>query len=95
MNVGEPGESAREVLRFVSPFSELYLLNGRVLRAGGLRLPIENLQGALPDIWKIRLGQGRLEFPSDEESLLHRLGVGAPLASYWGQVRYRYSITPR
>ncbi len=95
LDVGEPGEPAREVLRSVSPFSDLYLLRGKVLRVGGLRRPIEDLESALPDVWKIRLGRGRLEFPRDEESLLNRLGVGPPLAAYWGQLRYRYSISPR
>lgn len=95
MDVGEPGEPAREVLRFVSPFSELYLLNGRVLRAGGLRQSIEDLESKVPGVWKVRLGEGRLEFPRDEESLLQRLGVGRPLAAYWGQLHFRYSITPR
>ena len=44
---------------------------------------------------KIRLGRARLDFPRELESLLHRLGVGPPLAAYWGRVRYRFSLTPR
>lgn len=95
LDVGEPGTPAREVLRFVSPFTDLYLRRGKVLRIGGLRQSIENLESAAPGIWKVRLGEGRLEFPHDEESLLHRLGVGRPLAAYWGRLRFRYSITPR
>jgi len=95
LDVGEPGEEALEVLRFVSPFSELYLWRGQVLRVGGLRASIPDLERAAPGVWKIRLGQGRLEYSHDEESLLQRLGVGRPLAAYWGQLRFRYTITPR
>lgn len=95
LNVGEPGEAAREVLRFASPFSELYLLNGQVVRVGGMRTSIEDLERTLPAIWKVRLGDGRLDYPGDETSLLHRLGVGRPLASYWGQMKFRYAIVPR
>jgi hypothetical protein len=95
LDVGEPGAEARELLGFVSPFSELYLLHGRVLRAGGLRASIPNLESAAPGVWKIRLGTGRIEYPRGEDSLLTRLGVGRPLASYWGRLTYRYSIVPR
>jgi hypothetical protein len=95
LDVAEPGAAAREVLRFVSPFSELYLLNGQVVRVGGLPASIEDLQSRMPQIWSIRLGQGGLEYSRDEESLLQRLGVGRPLAAYWGRLKYRYSIKPR
>lgn len=95
IDVGEPGEAAREVLDFVYPFPEFYLLRGGVVKVGGLRASVVKLEAAAPDIWKVRLGHARLEFPREPESLLHRLGVGRPLAAYWGQLRFRYSITPR
>ena len=95
LDVGEPGAAAREVLRFVSPFSELYLLNGQVVRVGGLPVSIEALESRIPQVWKIRLGQGRLEFAHDDESLLQRLGGGRPLAAYYGRMKFRYSIKPR
>ena len=95
LDVGEPGEAAREVLGFVYPFPDVYLHGRRVTKAGGGRASADKLEAAAPGIWKIRLGQARLEFPREGENLLHRLGVGAPLAAYWGQLRYQYSITPR
>lgn len=95
IDVGEPGDAAREVLRFVAPFPDFYLSKGRVLKVGGLRQPVYELESAAPGVWKVRLGEARLEFPHDPESLLHRLGTGRPLAAYWGQLRYRYSIIPR
>ena len=91
----EPGEAAREILRTVAPYPDYNLLNGRVMTYGGLRQPIYELEAAAPGIWQARLGDGRIEFPREPESLLHRLGVGKPLAAYWAQLRYRYSISPR
>ena len=40
-------------------------------------------------------GRAQLEYARDSESLLHRLGVGAPLAAYWARLRFRYTITPQ
>ena len=95
VEVAEPGEAARELLRVVAPFPDYNLLNGRVMTYGGLRQPVYELEEAAPGIWKVRLGEGRLDYPRESQSLLHRLGVGQPLAAYWAQLRYRYSITPR
>lgn len=95
LDVGEPGPQAREVLRYVSPFSDIYLLRGQPVRVGGSRGSIADLETQAPGVWKIRLGTGTLEVPPDANGLLQRLGVGRPLASYWGQLRYRYSIIPR
>ena len=95
LEIAEPGAAARELLRFVAPFPDYNLLNGRVMTYGGLRQPAYELEEAAPGIWKVRLGEGRLDYPREPQSLLHRLGVGQPLAAYWGQLRYRYSITPR
>jgi Acetoacetate decarboxylase (ADC) len=88
-------QSAREVLRFVSPIPDFYLLYGRVLTVGGLRTSIEDLEATAPAVWKVRLGEARLDYPHDSGSLLHRLGVGPPLAAYWARMRYRFTITPR
>jgi Acetoacetate decarboxylase (ADC) len=95
LDVGELDGAAREALRFATPFPDYYLLSGRVLTVGGLRQPVDEMAKAVPDIWKIRTGQARLEFPHEPQNLLHRLGVGQPLAAYWGQMHYRYTITPR
>ena len=95
VDAGEPGETAREVLRFVHPFPNLTLKDGRIMKFGGLRQPVYELERAAPNVWKVRLGRGRLEFPREPENLPHRLGVGRPLAAYWARLRARYSITPR
>ncbi|HBH02822.1 MAG TPA: hypothetical protein DDZ42_13030 [Candidatus Rokubacteria bacterium] len=90
-----PGEDAREVLRFVSPFPSLTLRAGRVMRFGGDRRPAWELERAAPDVYRVRLGHARLEVSREPDTLLRRLGVGRPLAAYWARVRARYSITPR
>ncbi|HEY2993624.1 MAG TPA: acetoacetate decarboxylase family protein [Methylomirabilota bacterium] len=95
LDVGAADQPAREVLREVAAVPDLMLLRGRPVTLGGGRQPVYELESALPDIWKIRLGQARLDFPREPESLLHRLGVGPALAAYWGRVRYRFSLTPR
>jgi len=95
VDVGEPGAAARDVLRAVAPLAEIYILHGRVVKYPGRRVPAYELEQAAPDIWKVRLGKARLEYPSQSDDLLNRLGVGAPLAAYWGRMRLRYSITPR
>jgi hypothetical protein len=93
VDVAEPGDAARQVLRFVSEFPDFYLLRGRVLKMGGIRPSRAALENAAPGIWTVRLGEAQLEFSHAPESLLHRLGAGQPLAAYWGRMRYRYSIT--
>jgi acetoacetate decarboxylase len=95
LDVGDADQAARDVLREVSAVPDLMLLRGRAITLGGGRQPVYELERAAPGIWKVRLGQARLDFPREPESLLHRLGVGRALAAYWGQVRFRFSLTPR
>jgi hypothetical protein len=95
LDVREPTEAAREVLRFATPFPDFYLLYGRVVRVGGLRAPLEDMARAVPDIWTMQPGEGRLAYAHEPDNLLQRLGGGQPLAAYWARLRYRYSIIPR
>ena len=75
----------------MSPFPDLMLLSGRVLKFGGRPVPIYQNTPA----WKARVGRPKVEFPSDPQNILHRLVVGRSLAGYWGQLRARYTIPPR
>jgi hypothetical protein len=95
VDVGELDDAARDVLRLVAPFPDLMLLRGNVVKLGGRAQPVYELERVAPNVWKVRLGHARLDFPRDPDNVLHRLGVGRPLAAYWGQVRYRYTLTPR
>jgi hypothetical protein len=92
--VEEPGPAAREVLRVTAPFSEIFILNGRVVKYPGRRVPVYELERVAPAIWSVRLGRAQLEVPREPDNLLYRLGVGEPLAAYWGQMRLRYSLVP-
>ena len=76
-------------------FANLTLRQGRVMKFGGLRQPVEDLARAAPGAWAVRLGEARLAYPPERDNLLHRLGVGRPLAGYWSRLRASYSITPR
>lgn len=96
----EPGRTtlraeAREVLGAVSTMPDLTLRDGQVLRFGGRRTPIYDLERLQPSVYAVRTGQARLEFPRAPESLLDRLGVGRPLAAYWLRQRVRFSIQAR
>ncbi len=93
LDVTEPRQGARELLDSVSPLPEFHLLRGRVITLGGLPRSVVELSATAPAIWQVRLGEARLEFA--QQSVLHRLGTGRPLAAYWGRLRYRFSITPR
>ena len=88
VDVGEPGQAARELLRQYGVYPQFGLLKGRVLRFGGSGTSFSEL--AARGDYEIKLGMPRLEFAPD--SLLQRLGVGAPLAAHWSRVRVRYSI---
>jgi Acetoacetate decarboxylase (ADC) len=95
LDVGQLDDPARDVLRFVAPFPDLMLLRGRIVMLGGGRQPVYELEGARPDVWTVRTGRVRLDFPREPASLLQRLGVGEPVAGYWARARLRFSITPR
>lgn len=82
-SASDPGPGARELLEFASQLPDLNLLRDRVVTLGGLPRPV------------VRPGEAWLDFPRDPGSLLYRLGTGRPLASYRGQLRERFSITPR
>jgi len=93
---GTPGLEAHDVLRLVAPMPSFTLHQGRVLRFGAITggRPAYELEGWAPTVYKVWLGQPSLEFPREPDHLLHRLGVGRPLAGYWVRMRWRSSITP-
>jgi hypothetical protein len=88
VEIAEPGAAARELLRQYGVYPQFGLLKGRVLRFGGSGTSFADL--AARGDYQIKLGKARLEFAPD--SLLQRLGIGAPLAAHWLRIRVRYSI---
>lgn len=93
---GAPGAEASDVLRLAAPMPSLTLHQGRVLRFGSITAgrPAYELERTWPTVWKVALGKPSLELPREPDHLLHRLGVGRPLAGYWARWRWRYSLTP-
>jgi Acetoacetate decarboxylase (ADC) len=94
LEIGDPGDAAREVLRAVYGYPNHTLKDGRVMAFGGLSRPVYELERTAPGVWKVALGQARLQLPRESDTLLQRLGVGRPIAAYWARQRLRYSIRP-
>jgi acetoacetate decarboxylase len=89
---GEPGAAARELLRQYGVYPQFGLLKGKVLRFGGSGTSFTEL--AARGDYQIKLGTARLDVSPDPDSLVNRLGVGAPLAAHWSRIRVKYSIKP-
>jgi hypothetical protein len=90
--IGEPGAAARELLRQYGVYPQFGLLKGKVLRFGGSGTSFTEL--ANRGDYQIKLGTARLDVSPDPNSLVNRLGVGAPLVAHWSRIRVKYSIKP-
>jgi acetoacetate decarboxylase len=88
--IGESDRGAPELLRQYGLYPQFGLLQGRVLKFSGSGMSFTEL--ARRGDYQIRLGRARLDFPREQDNLLQRLGVGAPLAAHWSRIRVRYSI---
>jgi Acetoacetate decarboxylase (ADC) len=92
VEIGEPVEGVRELLRQYGVYPQFGLLGGKVLKYGGSGQSYAELMRR--GDYEIRLGRARLDVSPEPENLLRRLGVGAPLAAHWSRIRARYTITP-
>ena len=88
--IGEPDRSAADFLRQYGTYPQFGLLKDRVLRYGGAGTSYAEL--ARRGDYQVRLGRAQLEFAPEPANLLHRLGVGPPIAAHWSRVRARYTI---
>jgi len=79
---------------FISPFPSLTIKAGKVHRFGGSQHPTYNLEKIAPRVWKVKFGEGSIEYRKDPENLLNRLSLGKCITGYWGNLKYRYSIAP-
>jgi hypothetical protein len=84
----------KQFLDFISPIPLLTVKGGKVLRFGGSQQPIYNLEKLAPRVWKIKLGEGSVEYPNDPKNLLNRLTLGRCITGYWGNMKSRYSLAP-
>jgi len=88
------GLEEKQFYDFISPFPSLTIKKERVHKFGGSQTPIYNLEKKAPKVWKIKLGEGLIEYPNDPKNLLNRLNLGRCVTGYWGKLKHRYSIAP-
>lgn len=88
------GLEEKQFYDFISPFPSLTIKNERVYKFGGSQTPIYNLEKTAPKVWKIKLGEGSIEYPNNPKNFLNRLNLGGGITGYWGNLKYRYSIAP-
>jgi hypothetical protein len=79
---------------FISPFPSLTIKKERVYKFGGSQTALYNLEKTAPKVWKIKLGDGSIEYPNNPKNLLNRLNLGRCIAGYWGNMKSKYSIMP-
>ena len=79
---------------FISPFPSLTVKNGRVYKFGGSKYPAYNLQKIAPNVWKIKMGEGSVEYPNDPENLLKRMDLGKCITGFWGNLKSRSMVKP-
>lgn len=84
----------KQFLDFISPIPLLTIKDGKVLRFGGSQNPIYNLEKLAPRVWKIKFGEGSVEYSNNPKNLLSRLTLGRCITGYWGNFKYRYSLAP-
>jgi hypothetical protein len=88
------GPEEKKFYDFISPFPSLTVKNGRVYKFGGSKYPVYNLQKIAPSVWKIKMGEGSLEYPDDPANFLRRMELGKCLTGFWGNLKYRSIVKP-
>jgi hypothetical protein len=88
------GLEEKKFYDFVSPFPSLTIKGDRVYQFGGGQHPVYNLEKVAPRVWKIRFGEGSIEYPNNPKNLLSQIDLGRCMTGYWSNMRYRYSIAP-
>jgi hypothetical protein len=62
---------------------------------GGGKYKIYEFEKFAPQIWKVKFGDGSIEYPKDSRNYLSRMALGKCVAGYWLKQRYKYSLTPK
>jgi len=87
-------QEEKRFLDFVSPIPCLTVKDGKAINrgvVGGGKYRTYDLENVAPGIWNINFGNGTIEYPSDSNNYLFRLGIGNFITGYW--LRQRYRIT--
>jgi hypothetical protein len=88
------GPEEKQLYGFIAPFPSLTVKNGRVYKFGGSKYPVYNLQKIAPNVWKIKMGEGSVEYPNDPENLLRRMDLRKCIAGFWGNLKSRSMVKP-
>jgi hypothetical protein len=67
---------------------------GKLIRLSEGREESDTLQKIAPDAWKIKMGEGSVEYPDDPENLLKRMDLGKCITGFWGYLKYRSMVKP-
>ncbi len=57
---------------------------------GGGKYKIYELEDVAPRVWNIKFGDGTIEYPSDPNNDLGRLGIGRFITGFWLKRKARY-----
>ena len=90
-----PTRDEKKFLDFVSPIPGLTIKGGRAINRGAIgggKYSIYELENVAPQIWNIKFGDCRIEYPTDPNNYLSRLGTGKFITGYWLKQKYRYKI---
>jgi|MudIll2142460700_1097286.scaffolds.fasta_scaffold112865_1 hypothetical protein len=93
-----PTRDEKRFLDFVSPIPGLTIKGGRAINRGAIgggKYNIYELENVAPQIWNIKFGDCTIEYPTDPNNYLSRLGIGKFITGYWLKQKYRYKIQYR
>ncbi len=89
----------REAIEKAGGFDRMIRPGDRVLlnwgATGGGKYKIYEFEKFAPQIWKVKFGDGTIEFPKDPRNYLSRMDLGKCMAGYWLKQRYKYSLAPK
>jgi len=92
---GRPTRDEERFLDFVSSIPFLTIKDGKAINrgvVGGGKYKIYELENVAPHIWNIKFGDCTIEYPSDPNNYLNRLGMGKFITGYWLKQKARYKI---
>jgi len=93
---GRPTRDEKRFLDFVLPIPFLTIMHGKVINRGvgpgGGKYKIYELENVAPHIWNIKFGDCTIEYPSDPNNYLARLGMGKCITGYWLKQKVRFKI---
>src|SRR4030042_3096936 len=90
-----PTRDEKKFLDFLSPIPGLTIKGGWGINSGAIsggKYNIYELENVAPQIWNIKFGDCTIEYPTDPNNYLSRLGIGKFITGCWLKQKYRYKI---